>query len=127
MRSIPVITAILGWISYFSIFLAKKLDIGLPYFFQCYFTDILAIPLVLGIITYLLKRYISDPSFNLTIPMILAAIAYFSILFEWILPSYSSNYTSDPLDVLCYLAGGILYLLMRKYSRSKPVIHVTAL
>lgn len=116
---------VLSWVSYILIFAAKKNGISLPYFFQCYYTDILAIPLVLGVTNFLLKKYTAKEDFKLSLPKILFACIYFSILFEWILPASSSNYTRDILDVFCYFVGGGIYYYVSNHSFNKRLDHAS--
>jgi len=40
---------------------------------------------------------------------VITAVVIFSIIFEIILPTISIRYTSDYLDILCYLLGGIIF------------------
>lgn len=88
-------------------------------------TDLLAIPLVLGSINLLLKRYTSNPNFKLSIAKVLMACIYFSVLFEWILPNYSNAYTADFFDVLCYFFGGGIYLWVTSYTATRSIEDVT--
>ncbi len=119
MKRIISIAYFVGWLTYFLVFIAKKTGFQLPDFFQFYYADLLAIPLVLGAASYLLKRYTSNATFSLSIPKVLFACAYFSVLFEWILPMYSSSYTSDPMDVICYFIGGGLYYHLTGFVTEK--------
>lgn len=125
MSRILVIGSIVGWIVYLGIFIAKKMETTLPFFVQCYLADLLAIPLVLGLTNYLLKKYTSKPDFRLSPAKVLVACIYFSILFEWILPSFSSVYTADIFDVLCYFLGGGIYLWVTSYSTNRSIQDVT--
>jgi uncharacterized membrane protein AbrB (regulator of aidB expression) len=119
------IAYLMGWIMYLAIFIAKKNHIELPYFFQCYFTDLLAIPLVLGATNFILKKYTSNPQHRLSVVKVLAACIYFSVLFEWILPAYSTQYTADTLDVVCYFIGGGMYFHSANFVSSNPLKDAT--
>lgn len=121
MKKVVSILYILGWVSYLFIFMAKKSDFPLPYFFKCYFTDLLALPLTLGATTFLLKKYTLNKEFDLSPLKILVACLYFSALFEWFLPYYSNAYTSDFFDVVCYFTGGGMYLCITRYTKTKLV------
>jgi hypothetical protein len=78
-------------------------------FVHDYLNDLLCLPLFLPIILRIqsllrIRRHDRPP----TLFEVLHNWAIFSILFELILPrlpAFSS--TADPLDVLCYLAGGL--------------------
>lgn len=117
----------LAWIAYLLVFLAKKNDIILPYFFRCYFADLLAIPLTLSVTTFIMRKYTANPDFCLSIPKIIVACLYFSILFEWILPHQSNAYTRDLIDVFCYFIGGGIYYYIQTYSPSNHLNNVEAI
>ncbi len=75
-----------------------------------YLDDLLVMPIVLTL-TLLFQRYVTfkDPGYTFSTWHVLVAIVYFSLIFEVVLPRYSSRYTADPLDVLAYAAGGALF------------------
>jgi len=81
-----------------------------------YLADFLCIPIVLyisrGVIRWIKKRR----KFQFSLIQVLFAIVYFSILFEFIFPQFSDRYTSDYIDILMYLAGGGLYVLISKIT-----------
>lgn len=51
---------------------------------------------------------------SLSLPKIIFGVAYFSFLFEFLLPQLSEKYTADWLDVIMYGLGGFLYFLSIK-------------
>ncbi|WP_232834793.1 magnesium citrate secondary transporter [Pleomorphovibrio marinus] len=83
--------------------------IFLPYI-HSYLDDLMAMPVILGV-TLQVYRWI-HPSRNLfvfTKTQIFVAFIYISLLFEVVLPWYSSTYIQDIWDVACYLAGAIYF------------------
>jgi len=44
---------------------------------------------------------------------ILTSVLYLSLLFEAICPLISERFTADLLDILAYLAGGMLYYFLK--------------
>lgn len=127
MKKVVFILYLLSWLSYLFIFIAKKSGFPLPYFFKCYFADLLALPLILGAATFLLKKYTVNEQFYLSSFKILVACLYFSVLFEWLLPRYSTAYTGDFMDVICYFTGGAIYLCISRYSKTKLIRNATAI
>jgi len=74
----------------------------------------LCIPIVIGSSELIIASF--KRGFKTTKAMIFATIAYFSIIFEVILPYYSVEYTGDVLDIFCYIIGGfVFYLTKRKH------------
>ncbi len=53
-------------------------------------------------------------NFSLSITKIIFGVLYFSFLFEFVLPRFSSRYTGDWLDVLMYCMGGGGYYVINK-------------
>lgn len=101
--------------------------IELPKPINSYLSDLVCLPLVLHstfiIIRYGLKRDIDHFSLQTT----LLSALYFSVLFEFILPKISMNYTSDYWDVLFYFLGALTYYFLQKkktYTTSiKQITH----
>ena len=91
-----------------------------------YLTDIFAVPAM----THLGSYIISKMKYNnqlYTYPTSYLVITAFvlSFLLEYLMPKFSSNYTADILDIVCYFIGIIFYLkvhkpyLIQKYSTSE--------
>lgn len=97
--------------------------IDLPNFIAYYTTDFLCLPILLPptvcIVNLLKPKKVFKPSLLLISQL---AIGY-SVLFETILPRYSSNYTADPIDVLMYfLGGGFYWLVMMKNHKNRSFL-----
>jgi len=108
----------IGWSIYIVIFACKNwLGIELPFFFKNYAADILCIPLVLGSIQELIRLIKWNNEILLKLPMVVVGVLVFSIVFEYVLPKYSSIYTSDIWDVACYILGGIIFLFFQKRDK----------
>ncbi|PSK97604.1 magnesium citrate secondary transporter [Cecembia rubra] len=93
-------------------YLEKVKDIYIPYV-HAYLDDLLAMPVVLGI-TLQVFQWIhpQKAKFSFTPVQVLVAWLYFSFLFEFLLPKCSDIYVSDPLDVLMYGLGSLLFYRM---------------
>jgi|GEM_PF-444292 len=72
-----------------------------------YLDDLLCFPLVfsLGLAMYRLF----DPDYKLTLWHMIPTLLVYAIYFEYYLPKCSSAYTADPLDVLAYLCGMVIF------------------
>lgn len=85
-----------------------------PEIINSYFTDLLCIPLVLGTVQALIRILKNNPHLKLTIPMIGFSVIAFAMAFEWWLPQQKTVYTADPLDVVCYVIGGLVFAILNK-------------
>jgi hypothetical protein len=78
-----------------------------------YLDDLLAIPVILGITLQIYRKiHPRKDAFSFTKMQILVAVIYVSVVFEWILPRFSTIYTSDILDICCYFAGGVYFFFL---------------
>lgn len=99
---------------YALLFILKKSEIYFP-FISDYLAELICIPIVLGW-TKILMDKMNVQNFHWGIWPIIIAIIYFSIVFELIMPNYSSNYTQDFLDIIFYSIGGIIFYYALKNS-----------
>lgn len=100
------------------IYILQQVGISLPSFVNNYVNDLLAVPLTAWLTLAILKQW-KGYTFVLTPLMIIAIVLYFSIYFEWYLPQHNPRYTSDVMDILCYITGGIaFYFIQRKCIQS---------
>ncbi len=100
---------LLGWLIYIGFLISKKYGIIYPSLIQNYFSDLLALPLTLGLALWLLRIYTRNSSYKLSLLKVFVVFVYFSVVFEWYLPQKSNIYTSDIWDVMAYFLGGFLY------------------
>jgi hypothetical protein len=96
-------------------FLQRILHLILP-ILHSYLDDLLAIPVILGITLQIYQKiHPQRQAFSFTPTQILVAVLYVSVVFEWVLPQYSTTYTADLLDVVCYLLGaGYFYFFINR-------------
>ena len=104
---------------YTTIYVSRRQHIALNEWINNYVTDLLAVPIVLSIVLWLIQRIPRYNRESLSWQMVLLAWIYMSIVFESMLPLMSPRYTSDPLDVLCYLIGSVSYIIMARSSTPK--------
>ena len=83
-------------------------------FLNNYLADFLCIPLVLYYTQLILDVLFRQKKVEMSAMKIFVAVIYFSVVFEWILPRFSGNYTSDWIDVLMYFLGGIVFYCLKK-------------
>ena len=100
---------ILLFIAAMTIFVMQKLETYLPEIINNYANDLLCLPLVLGSILYIIRRLKNDSNFQLPLVFILLMATYYSVYFEYYLPSYNSRYTSDWIDVGLYFLGAFAF------------------
>lgn len=84
-------------------------------FYSDYFIDLICIPIVLGWIKIFTDKF-SIQNFQWGILPIAIAVVYFTIVFEFIMPNVSNNYTQDYLDILFYSLGGMIFYFLIKDS-----------
>ena len=77
-----------------------------------YLADLICMPIVFYIVVEIFK--ILKINFRLSLPKIIVGVLYFSFLFEFLLPRFSSRYTGDWYDILMYCIGGGGYYLINK-------------
>ncbi len=107
-----LLPCILFWLNQY---MERIQGLFIPYV-HSYFDDLLALPVVLGI-TLQVFRWIHPLKnhFVFTHTQVMVGFVYFSFLFEGLLPMWSSTYTRDFWDVLCYFFGTVwFYFLINK-------------
>lgn len=72
--------------------------------------DLLAIPVFLVVMEFLMQK-IYGIAFQMTWKYILATVVTVSVLSELAFPLISQKAIADPVDVLLYFTGGLLYTL----------------
>ncbi|WP_425636750.1 magnesium citrate secondary transporter [Algoriphagus yeomjeoni] len=90
-------------------YLEKSLGIYVP-FYHSYGDDLMAMPVVFGICLQLMRWWHpKQGELTFDTKQVIVGLVYFSLVFEVLLPLKSSTYTSDPLDVLCYVIGTLVF------------------
>lgn len=112
-----IIACVAFWVNQF---LEKSLGIFVP-LYHAYGDDLMAMPVVFGICLQLMQ-WIHPLKSELTFSKkhLIVALAYFSIVFEVVLPKFSGAYTSDPLDVICYTFGTFIFYKFMNKSAHQP-------
>ncbi len=84
-----------------------------------YLGDFLSVP-VIGGLTEIIMQPLLGLKFRLNWKHLLFISIYLSVVFEFVLPKYSSRYTRDLYDILAYFAGALclfaVNLKIEKYN-----------
>jgi hypothetical protein len=86
-----------------------------PQWIKAYGADLLALPVFLPL-NLLLGRYLELVSSARSIRLsdVLVSSALFGVVFEGLLPLVDSRAVADPMDLLAYLTGGMLILILTR-------------
>jgi hypothetical protein len=87
--------------------------IKINHIFRNYYFDVLAPVILIPCFAYLQKIIIYRKMEKILINEIIAYILVLSLLFEFYFPSIVHKGTGDFIDVLCYIIGGIILLILR--------------
>ncbi len=98
----------------------------LPVLATSYADDLLCMPLVLGIVLWC-HRHLGKQSMTYTLPRShsLLTLALFALYFEGLLPRLKVSAVADPMDLLMYLAGYLIFetLMNKKASPIRQGYH----
>jgi hypothetical protein len=84
-----------------------------------YLDDLLAVPVTLGAYQIWMNYFQKKKGFKITLPLVFLSIAAFIFHFEILMPKFSANYISDVWDVVCYIEGGVFFIIVYRV----PFIH----
>ena len=99
------------------VYIFQSLSIPLPKIIRIYLNDFLIIPIILFICLQVLKWSKNDKNYNISLPIILYLCFLYSLLFEFIFPTYLARYTKDFVDVILYFAGGFVFYYLQKIKK----------
>ena len=103
-----------------SIYICQQTTIPLPRWINHYVNDFLCIPLVLGGIVFILRKWKKDPQFSIPFPTIVVVVLLYALYFEYYLPQHNPRYTADVWDVVLYALGGLFFYYIEKSVPRKP-------
>ena len=81
--------------------------------------DVICLPLMLLLAQSIIRKLKGNQELRLGVKHILFTWIYVSMVFEWLLPKFSSKYTADFLDVFYYLMGGLLFYAMQHIFKAQ--------
>lgn len=99
-----------------TVYFLKQNGYQLPMLIHNYLNDLLCLPLVLGIITYIIRFLKKDAQFKLPLGFVICLATYYAVYFEFYQPKINSRYTSDWIDVLLYFIGGFSYFFVTRFK-----------
>lgn len=101
--------------------LMRYLEVSMPELVTSYLADLCAMPVILVLILFCLRKLRRNECFELTSLQVFSVVVYMGVLLEFVFPQIFHYMISDPLDLAAYLLGALSYILWRKEER-KPVI-----
>ncbi|MGJ8661622.1 MAG: hypothetical protein ACSHXL_06265 [Bacteroidota bacterium] len=113
---------VLGWFMgffglYFIVRYIRANWLEAPSFIQYYFTDLLFVPTMCLFALFFVRLLKRDQTLKISPALILIQVVLVSVYFEWYLPNYQNHvhpYTSDTLDIVMYIIGGIIFWRLQK-------------
>jgi len=101
-------------LAFFVHWLAEQHGIHIPWV-HAYMDDIICIPIILFPILFVFRRWIY-PSGHFVFPIsyIITTWAILSFVFEVYLPQKNPIHTSDPIDMVLYAMGGLVFYVIQK-------------
>ncbi len=106
---------LLSFLSLWLLFHLIQIFIEVSPIFSSYMDDLLVLPICLSLSAFL-QCLLVNANFRIQFTWILFLALYFGIVFEIIVPKYIQNYTSDPIDFVIYLLGGILFFVLQPHQ-----------
>lgn len=105
----------IGLLVWLIIIVLRKLGIYIPVI-NSHLTDLYTIPMYCYTIHFLMNQILGY-QMKLDLKFILTSCVYITIIFEVLGPLFSTKFTGDIIDVICYFTGGILFYYSNKISR----------
>ena len=99
------------------IFILQKLNVPLPSLVNNYLNDLLCLPLILGVLTFLIRYFKKDKFFTFPLAFVILLSTYYSVYFEFYLPKVNPRYTADWIDVILYFSSSIAFFLIQNNER----------
>lgn len=102
-----------------TVYVLQRLMVPLPTIINNYVNDLLYLPLVLGLIEFVIRKFKKDSLFKLPIAFVVFLASFYSFYFEYYLPGINPRYTADWIDVVLYFLGGFAYFFSEKRDNRK--------
>ncbi|PJX20226.1 hypothetical protein CAP47_11900 [Psychroflexus sp. S27] len=118
---------IFWWLSVvlsFSYLVLNHLGVEFPAFIQFYFMDLLCMPVICGLVLFIIRFFVED--FYLTKWHVISLTIMYAIYFEVIMSPISERYTADVWDVVMYAIGSFLFyqvqrIELKNLAQKKPL------
>jgi hypothetical protein len=92
-----------------TVYFLQKNGIILPKLINNHFNDLVALPIVLSICLWSIRKIHNNPKFQLSFLQCLMLVLFYIVFFEVYLPKVNTRYTADAIDGGLYLIGGLLF------------------
>ena len=102
-----------------TIYVMQRFSLPLPSLINNYVNDLLCLPLLLGVMTFVIRRLKKDNSFKFSIGFVVFLACYYSFYFEYYLPKVNPRYTADWIDVILYFSGGFAFFFSEKHKNTR--------
>lgn len=109
----------LGVVLYLIVRIGRLGAYNLPELINNYLTDFICMPLILTLCLVGVRLAKQLPQFILSPSMIISMTAFYSVLFEYLLPMQSIQYTADGIDVVMYFTGAAFYWAYWRFAISR--------
>lgn len=87
-------------------------------------TDFLAVPVLAHIsVTFIRVFIVRNNDYRFPLSYLLFIALYTSVAFEWVMPRFSTAYTSDGWDVVAYFAGSLFYYFVHGRVEHKKTVN----
>lgn len=80
--------------------------------------DLMALPFILICMEATMKLIYGN-KFKMDLNFVMATFLTISILFEVIFPLFSKSITADPIDIVLYFIGSVLFLTAKQFFEEK--------
>lgn len=87
-------------------------------FLDGWLNDLLCLPILLELVQ-ISMQFIVAKNYVLSKFQLIVSILYCSLLFEYFLPNQSTAFYSDPIDVICYIFGGLSWYFILNRDQIK--------
>jgi hypothetical protein len=92
-----------------AIYLLQQTEYHVPRIINNYYNDLTALPLVLSICLWAVRKIKANPKLQLTFFQCTAMALLFGWFFEIYLPERNLRYTADIVDGILYMIGAFLF------------------
>lgn len=99
---------------FFIVYFLQFIHFPLPALINNYLNDFLCMPIILTLCLGFVRIIKKNKDIRLSGFVIISLTIYYSVYFEYYLPKVNSRYTADPIDVLLYFAGALVFYLLQK-------------
>ena len=114
MRQLVILLC--GLLLYFGLKALEQLEVSAAISISNWSYDLLVLPVVLSAACMVLRLLYFLPKLVLPKGAVWATTGAVALTFELVLPTLSTTYTRDIIDLAMYVAGAVVYLLLREKS-----------